>query len=257
MQEKLQRFARGPVSTSVRSSHQRRIAAAAAVPQRRGLRRFGALWVAGAGLIGFTIGSTGLAAAGALPDPAQNVAHDVLGAVRVDVPAGKEGKRGPCVSQAAKIEDEAAKQAAKDACPKGGPPEPPDNGAGTPEDPGSSPGKSGEAPGHSGDRGHGKGTDKHAGDPCRGRPPWAGRMTQEEKAAAKASASRENCPADDDTDGPEANEANASATEATVPAIPTESTVDVSVAPEPSAPSSVPESSVVVSDKPATAGDEP
>ena len=85
-------------------------------------RRRGFVWagIAAAAVVGFLAGSTGLAMADALPDPAQAVAHDVLRVVQVDVPQGKEGKRGPCMAEAAKIKDKDAKKAAKDACPKGG-----------------------------------------------------------------------------------------------------------------------------------------
>lgn len=38
-----------------------------------------------------TVATGGLAAAGALPDPAQEVAHDVLGAVGITVPSGHDG----------------------------------------------------------------------------------------------------------------------------------------------------------------------
>lgn len=140
--------------------------------------RFGRLAVAGAAIIGFLAGSTGLAMAGALPDPAQDVAHDVLGAVQIDVP---EGKRGPCVSAIAKSDltkDE--KKAAKAACPKGGS------------------GKSGEAPGESGDL-------PHSDDPCRGRPPWAGNkgLTADQKDALKAERRTLCGPDDDDLDDDE------------------------------------------------------
>ena len=151
--------------------------------------------IAAAAVVGFLAGSTGLAMADALPDTAQDVAHDVLGAVQVDVPAGKEGKRGPCVAEAAKLKDKDAKKAAMDACPKGG--------GGTrrqsrPERADGTPGKSGEAPGHrgeaSGKSGEAPGQTKHEGDPCHGRPPWAGNMSKEERDAAKQAASRETCP---------------------------------------------------------------
>jgi hypothetical protein len=81
---------------------------------------------------------------------------------------------------------EAEKKAAKDACPKGGRPD----GVGN--------GKSGEAPGQTK-------VDKHADDPCRGKPPWAGKndLTDEEKAAKQAE--REACPPDVE-DEPEVEE---------------------------------------------------
>ena len=146
-------------------------------------RRRGFVWVgiAAAAVVGFLAGSTGLAMADALPDPAQEVAHDVLRVVQVDVPQGKEGKRGPCVAEAAKIKDKDAKKAAKDACPKGG-----DDESG--DETGDETGTPGQGP-------------PPADDPCRGRPPWAGPMSKEQREAAKESASRENCPQDEDDSG--------------------------------------------------------
>jgi hypothetical protein len=215
---KLERLAQRPIPDSVRGSHRQRIAIAAAGRQRRGVGRL-RLIPAAAAVIGFTVGSTGLAMAGALPDPAQNVAHDVLGTMRVDVPAGKQAKRGPCVAEAAKIEDEAAKQTAKDACPKGPPPKP-GRPAGSSGD-GSGPGKSGDAPGHGGGKPSGRqGNGQHQGDPCKGRPPWAGRMTQEERVAAQAAASRADCPPDiDDDEAQSSEEQDVSASEATAPIV--------------------------------------
>jgi hypothetical protein len=148
----------------------------------------GRLWIAAAAIVGFLVGSTGLAAADALPDPAQDVAHDVLAVVQVDVP---EGNRGACVSSIARSDlSKAEKKAAKDACPKGG--------AGAND--GEAPGRSGSAPGHT----------KHAEDPCRGKPPWAGRpdLSPEQKAALKAetaAACGRGAP-DDETEEPEVEE---------------------------------------------------
>lgn len=161
-----------PVPDDVRDRHLHRMSAVA--PDRSGAR-FGRLAVAAAAVVGFAFGSTGLAMAGALPDPAQDVAHDVLGTVNIAVP---EGTRGQCVSGVAKSDlPEAEKKAAKDACPKGGRPD----GVGN--------GKSGEAPGKTR-------VDKHANDPCRGKPPWAGKpeLTDEERAAMQAE--RQACPPD-------------------------------------------------------------
>lgn len=167
--DRLRDLGEHPVPGHVRDQHLHRMRATSpSVPQRR----FGRLAVAAAAVVGFVAGSTGLAVAGALPDPAQDVAHDVLATISVDVP---EGTRGACVSAAAKDEtlDPAQKKAAKDACPKGGRPAdagPPDGA-----------GRSGQAPGH------GPKVDKHAEDPCRGRPPWAGgRLTPEERAQRQA-----------------------------------------------------------------------
>lgn len=196
LRERLRQLGQCPIDAGTQELHLRRLQAVGGnvEPRRRGF-----VWVgiAAAALVGFTAGSTGLAMAGALPDRAQDVAHDVLGVVQVDVPSGKEGKRGPCVSEAAKIKDEDAKKAAMAACPEGGPDDNGDggNGGNRPE---GSPGKSGDAPGKSGTA---PGQVEHEGDPCHGRPPWAGKMSKEERQAAKQAASREACPADADDDG--------------------------------------------------------
>lgn len=170
--DRLQALGDPEVPDGARAEHLRRIAATP-IPTAR---RFGRAWIAAAAIVGFFAGSTGLAAAGALPDPAQDVAHDVLAAVQVDVP---EGKRGPCVSAVAKSDlPKAEKKAAKDACPKGGDDDRDvaDDGGDEADDDGK--GRSGAAPGQT----------KHADDPCKGKPPWAGKndLTAEEKDALKA-----------------------------------------------------------------------
>jgi hypothetical protein len=174
LEQRLRSLGTDPIDPATRAGHMRRIADAATTgePRRRGF-----VWggIAAAAIVGFLAGSTGLAMADALPNPAQDVAHDVLHVVNVQVPAGKEGKRGPCMASAAKIKDKDAKQAAKDACPKGG------NGGG--------------------DEGNGGGGGNGApasDDPCHGRPPWAGPMSKADRQAAKESASRAQCPADDE-----------------------------------------------------------
>lgn len=157
-----------PVGDDVSAHHAHRIAAVAPAAARA---RFGRLAVAAAAVVGFAFGSTGLAMAGALPEPAQNAAHDVLSTVNINVP---DGNRGQCISDAARNNDDPeAKRAAKAACPKGGPPEGVDRG------------RSGEAPGRSGTA---PGLEKHAGDPCRGKPPWAGNndLTPDQRAVMKA-----------------------------------------------------------------------
>ena len=173
-----------PIDEQTRAAHLRRMAAGGGVvePRRRGFVWAG---IAAAAVVGFLAGSTGLAMADALPDPAQGVAHDVLRVVQVDVPQGKEGKRGPCVAEAAKIKDKDAKKAAKDACPKGG-------GDESGDDSGDEDSQGGEAPGAP-EQGP-----PAADDPCHGRPPWAGPMSKAQREAAKASASRANCPKDAD-----------------------------------------------------------
>jgi hypothetical protein len=52
-------------------------------------------WVVAAAVAGFMAGSAGLAAADALPDPAQDVAHRVLGGVGVNVPPGHDRYHDP------------------------------------------------------------------------------------------------------------------------------------------------------------------
>ena len=162
--DRLRALGEQPVPEAARHQHLSRMTATtpAAAP-----RRFGHFAVAAAAIVGFFAGSTGLAMAGALPDPAQGVVHDVLSTISVQVPDGTPGHRGSCVSAAAKISDPEAKATAKAACPKGGPP------------------VAGEAPGRSGEAR--TKADKHGEDPCRGKPPWAGRndMTEAEKQAAK------------------------------------------------------------------------
>lgn len=166
--DRLRDFGSQPVPDDVSAHHTHRITAVA--PAATGAR-FGRLAVAAAAVVGFAFGSTGLAMAGALPEPAQNAAHDVLSTVNINVP---DGTRGQCISDAARNKDDPdAKQDAKEACPKGGPPDGVDRG------------RSGEAPGRSGTA---PGLEKHADDPCRGKPPWAGNndLTPEERAAEKA-----------------------------------------------------------------------
>ena len=177
---RLQALGQEPIDEQTRAAHMRRMTAGVVAGESR---RRGFVWagIAAAALVGFLAGSTGLAMADALPDPAQEVAHDVLRVVQVDVPQGKEGKRGPCVAEAAKIKDKDAKKAAKDACPKGGE----DEGG---DESGDETGTPGQGP-------------PPADDPCRGRPPWAGPMSKQEREAAKQSASRENCPQDEDDSG--------------------------------------------------------
>jgi len=199
---------RRPIDAATQGLHQRRVDAAVVHAVRP--RRFGAVSVAAACVVGFMVGSTGLAMADALPDPAQELVHDVLRVVTVDVPARKEAKRGPCVAEAAKLDDQAAKQAAKDACPRGGGASEGGTGDG-------SPGRSDQAPGHGGQTPHakGKGTTKHEGDPCHGRPPWAGKMSKQERDAARQAASRDACAPDTDDDldstaGTEAQDPNGS-----------------------------------------------
>lgn len=149
----------------------------------------GKLRIAGAFLAGLLIGSTGLAAADALPDPAQHVAHTVLDRVGVQVP-DPERYHGPeCGSTAKKnhgayVRDDHT--LAQTDCGK----KQKAVGAGESDDE------------------HGSGpTAKPAKGPCQGKPPWAGNhtMTAEEKAAAEAERTA-TCPADGSDDADEADE---------------------------------------------------
>lgn len=168
-----------PVPDDVTDRHTHRMAA---VPTAAPDRRFGRFAVAAAAVVGFAFGSTGLAMAGALPDQAQDVAHDVFSTVNVDVP---QSTRSQCVSAIAKNPELSKddKKTQKDECPKGGPSAGEDEGPGRS---GAAPGRSGTAPGQA----------KHAGEPCKGKPPWAGNptMSADEKASLKAD--RDACPDD-------------------------------------------------------------
>jgi hypothetical protein len=63
-------------------------------PRRLNLTKFK---IATAAISGFLLGSVGLASAGTLPAPAQNVAHSVLKTVGVNVPAGHDRFNDPTV----------------------------------------------------------------------------------------------------------------------------------------------------------------
>lgn len=171
-----------PIPGEVRASHLTRMHAA--TPVAEGPTRFGRFAVAAAAFVGFAVGSTGFAMAGALPDPAQRVAHDVLSVVQVSVEDPKQN-HGRCVSEAMKGMDPAAsdeaRKAAKDAaCPKAkGKPE--GVGNGKPDHAGQGKGR----PAHAGTPGGPKGARPEWGE-CQGPPAWAGKKTAEEKQAAKA-----------------------------------------------------------------------
>lgn len=162
-----------PVPDAVRGQHLHAMRAATPATSAAGRRGFGRVAVAAAAIAGFALGSTGFAMAGALPDPAQGVAHDVLSVVQIDVPDRPEN-RGACVSAAAKAGD----QAAKAACPKGG-------AQGTP---GEGKGKAGAAPGRPAEAGPHPNADT---SDCKGKPAWAG---QKRKPTPDERAAREACP---------------------------------------------------------------
>ena len=180
--DRLAALGSAPVPAEVRAEHLHAMRSSRPAPARR---RFGRLAVAAAALVGFAAGSTGFAMAGALPGTAQGIAHDVLSVVQVDVP-DRPRNHGACVSAAAKQHrgDEVAKQQAKEACRQSNPPGRPDGvgrGQGGPD--GTPPGRVGKPP---------KADD---GDPCTGRPPWAGRVGG---PTAEEAQQRAACPPDVD-----------------------------------------------------------
>ncbi|HEX9681958.1 MAG TPA: hypothetical protein VGA13_02665 [Acidimicrobiales bacterium] len=166
------------VPSAVQSAH---LTAMAEQPVRRA--GWSKLRVGAAFLAGLLIGGTGLGVAGALPSPAQSVAHDVLGAVGINVPEGTIyvacsddfENHGAFVSANAKAMNEArsgARDADEEFDSRGG------NRAAANDDCG---------------RTDGVGAG-NADNPCKpahageGKPPWAGPGTVEEKQAAKDAA---------------------------------------------------------------------
>jgi len=167
--------------------------------------------VAAAFLAGLLIGGSGLAAAGALPDPAQNLAHSALAQVGVNVPQPDRYHGPECGSEAKANHGgyvQADKALAKSDCGK------PVHATG--DRPG--------ARGKSGDRG-----------PCQGPPPWAldKSMTDEQRATAQAEREAA-CPDDAEEGSAETEERTA---DAAVPVEPTTTTtapeVTTTEAPEP------------------------
>ena len=147
------------------------------------------LRVGAAFLVGLLLGGSGLAAAGALPDPVQHAAYEALDTVGVEVPdperyhgeeCGDEVKR----NHGAYVRDDHS--LAKTRCGK-------PIKAGGDDD---------------GEEGAGGGEPKEKG-PCQGPPPWAkgkGKsMTPEEKAAAQAEREAQ-CPDDEAEDEAEAED---------------------------------------------------
>jgi hypothetical protein len=178
-----------PVPGEVRATHLSQMHAAGPVTEKP--KRFGRLAVAAAAFVGFAVGSTGFAMAGALPAPAQQVAHDVLSVVQVNVENPRDN-HGQCVSAAMKDMDpaasEEARKAAKDeACPKEKG-RPPHAGQGKPAHAGEGKGR----PAHAGTPGGPKGPRPEWGQ-CQGPPPWAGKgANTEDKQAFKDQ--RATCP---------------------------------------------------------------
>ena len=87
LEDRLRRLGQAPITPEVEAAHRHAIAQAVDRPRAR----FGWKAVALAAFAGFFAGSTALAAAGSLPAPAQDVAHDTLGAVGINVPRSTEG----------------------------------------------------------------------------------------------------------------------------------------------------------------------
>jgi hypothetical protein len=163
LQARLRQMGTQPVDPAVRADH---LARMAGVRPRSTMRP--KLRVAAAFLAGLLVGGSGLAAAGALPDPVQHAAHRTLDPLGIDVP-DPERYHGPeCGDEVKKnhgayVRDD--NDLAKSRCGK--------------------PVKAGTEDGDDGDEG-----EKAAKGPCQGPPPWAGpdkaSMTAEEKAAAQA-----------------------------------------------------------------------
>ena len=217
LEDRLRRLGQAPISPEIEATHRHAIAQAVSAPPRA---RFGWKAVALAGVAGFFAGSTALAAAGSLPAPAQDVAHDALGAVGISVPRSTEDcpegtsyrNHGEYVS-AVEAAGGDVRAAAHSDC---GKPVPSGKGNGN--------GKDGSAPGASPDR---------DGDPCTGPPPWAGTdLDAEAKEAARAE--REAiCGPDDDPDDADVEDrgaeekAPASKGGATTTTVPDETTTTV------------------------------
>jgi hypothetical protein len=172
LERRLRAMGEQPVEPSLQSAH---LTAMVRVAPRHGLRP--KLRAAGIFLAGLLVGGSGLAAAGALPDPAQHAAHRALGAVGVDVPdpdryhgpeCGAEVKR----NHGGYVRDDHSL-------------------AGTDCGKKAHAGKDGDDPeGDEPEVGDDAGEGAGPNDACQGPPPWAGpnntSLTPEEKAAAQA-----------------------------------------------------------------------
>jgi hypothetical protein len=185
LEDRLRRLGHTPIAPDVEAAHRRAIAQAAPSPARA---RFGWKAVALAALVGFFAGSTALASAGSLPDPAQDIAHGTLGAVGIDVPRSHEGcpegtsyrNHGEYIA-AVEAAGGDVRGAAHSDC-----------------------GKPGHADkGKRGAKGAPGATTDRDGDPCTGPPPWAGSHL-DPAAKAAAHAEREaTCGPEDETDEPD------------------------------------------------------
>jgi hypothetical protein len=190
LQQRLRRLGNQPIEPRRQAADLVAMAAVRAPSRRRPGLLGSKVRVAAAFLAGLLVGSTGLAAADALPDPAQHVAHNVLARVGVDVP-NPERYHGPeCGAEVKQnhgdyVRDDHA--LAQSDC-----------------------GKPVHAGNPSADHGNGNGAAK---GPCQGRPLWAGDhdLTDAELEAAKAERLAQ-CGPDDDADEPEADKAEATPT---------------------------------------------
>jgi hypothetical protein len=189
LEQRLRRLGEVPLDPQIEGAH--RLAIAEVVGHAGGSRwRFGWKAVAAAAIAGFLAGSTGLAAAGTLPDTAQDVAHEVLGAVGINVPRSTQG-----CPEGTVYRNHGEYVAAVEAA--GG-----DVEAAAHSDCG--------MPLRGNDDGNGnRGTPRPDtdGDPCTGPPPWAGaHLTREEREAAQAER-RSLCGASEDPEAEEQPEA--------------------------------------------------
>ena len=91
LENRLNTLGRQPVEPALASRHL--TAMTNVLPRRNLMQR---LRIVGAFAVGVLVGTTGLASAGALPGGMQEVAHDTLGAVGVDVPRGERYQGAEC-----------------------------------------------------------------------------------------------------------------------------------------------------------------
>lgn len=203
--DRLRDLGRERVDPSVQSAHLSAMASVRPARLRSKLR------VAGAFLAGLLVGGSGLAVAGALPDAAQNAAHNVFEQVGVQVPQPEryhdDAVCGPEVQKNHGGYVRNDKALAQTDCGK-------PIGAGTEADEGA--GEGGKGPGGKG--AGGKGPESAERGPCEGPPPWAGNksMTAEAKAAAQQARAAE-CGTDDSVDDAETEASQRGTTESTEP----------------------------------------
>ena len=181
LEGRLRAAGRQPIDPGLQSAHLTQMASAVQSSRRRAKVR-----VAGIVVAGVLVGSTSLAAAGALPDPAQHFAHRALDNVGVKVPDPQRYHGPECGAEVKKnhgayVRDD--KALATSDCGKKVKAAAAGDEADDAED---------ETRG---------GKPKAEKGPCQGPPPWAGKdkasMTPEEKAKAQADR-KALCGADDD-----------------------------------------------------------